>query len=124
MPQFRIGPEHRSFAKEQRRQPTRAEALLWEALRAGRIGFKFKRQMPIGTYTADFVCLERRLIVELDGPPHDTPERQAKAKARDAWLGSQNFSILRLPNDLVLGAVEPAVEKILAAFAAPSPSAR
>jgi very-short-patch-repair endonuclease len=71
MPRFRISPEQRSFAKEQRRLSTRAEAALWHVLRAGRLGFTFKRQVPIGAYTVDFICLEKRLIVELDGSPHE-----------------------------------------------------
>ena len=57
----------RQCAKNLRKQSTATERHLWYNLRANRLGFKFKRQVPIGTYIVDFVCLEKRLIVELDG---------------------------------------------------------
>ena len=68
-------------ARRLRREMTNAEAMLWQALRGSRVdGLKFRRQVPVGPYIADFLCFPRRLIVELDGPPHDGEER----KSRDA----------------------------------------
>ena len=57
----------RQRARDLRKNSTDAERHLWYYLRANRLGFKFKRQVPIGEYIVDFVCLEKRLIIELDG---------------------------------------------------------
>lgn len=74
-----------------------AEPVLWDLLRDRRLhGLKFRRQVPIGTYIADFVCLRHRLIVEADGPFHD--ERLAYDAERDAWLRRQGFVVLRFAN--------------------------
>jgi very-short-patch-repair endonuclease len=115
-----VPDEHRGFAAQQRREPTRAEALVWHCLRAGRLdGWKFKRQVPFGPYVADFSCAEARLIVELDGRPHENPEQQARDAARDRWFERRGFTVLRLSNDLVLASIELAMEEI--ARALPSP---
>jgi len=54
---------------------TRAEAMLWRSLRGGALdGLKFRRQVPIGRYVVDFLCVKHRLAVELDGAPHDRDE--------------------------------------------------
>ncbi|WP_246693297.1 endonuclease domain-containing protein [Methylobacterium sp. WL2] len=93
----------RTFAKGQRRERTRAEDLFWQQVRAGRFhGLKFSRQVPIPPYIADFLCASARLIVELDGEPHETDARRRRDAQRDAWLKSQGFEVLRFPNDLVL----------------------
>jgi very-short-patch-repair endonuclease len=60
----------RQRARDLRKNSTDAERHLWHYLRASRFGFKFKRQVPIGEYIVDFVCLEKRLIIELDGGQH------------------------------------------------------
>ncbi len=60
----------RQRAKALRKQGIDTERHLWYILRAKRLGFKFKRQVPIGRYIIDFVCLEKRLIIELDGGQH------------------------------------------------------
>jgi very-short-patch-repair endonuclease len=68
----------RAFAKEQRSTMPRAEALLWEQVRAGRLnGHKFKRQVPITPYIVDFLCIAARLVVELDGPPHESETQRS-----------------------------------------------
>jgi very-short-patch-repair endonuclease len=87
------------FAKSMRHQPTDAEAALWKHLRAGRFsGFKFKRQQPVGHYIVDYVCLERRVVVEVDGGQHDA----GLDGKRTQWLEAQSFRILRFWNDEVL----------------------
>lgn len=58
------------FAREQRRQPTRAEELLWRALRARGLGARFRRQHPVGDFVLDFYCEAAALAVEVDGPHH------------------------------------------------------
>jgi len=108
-----------SRAKLMRSAPTDAEHRLWQILRAKRFaGFKFKRQLPIDRYIADFVCLRQRLIVEVDGGQHG---KAADAK-RDAYLMSQNFRILRLWNNDIFTNEEGVSESILGALQSPLPN--
>ncbi len=108
------------FARMMRAVPTDAEHRLWQYLRAGRLlDFKFRRQQPLGNYIVDFVCLEAQLIVELDGGQHNG---SASDVARDAWLSSQGFVVLRFWNNEVFENLDGVVERILVQLqAAPSP---
>jgi very-short-patch-repair endonuclease len=104
-----------------RRKATDAEARLWLHLRAGRLlGFKFKRQQPLGDYIVDFVCFESRLVIEVDGGQHaDQAERDAE---RSRWLQSQGFTVMRFWNDEVLQKTEDVLESVICALRAyPSP---
>lgn len=108
----------RDFAKDQRSLSTRAEALFWSQVRAGRLsGHKFKRQVPITPYIVDFLCPSARLIVELDGEPHETAERRERDAARDAWLRGQDFEIMRFTNEAFLGNPQRGLDAVLAAIA-------
>jgi very-short-patch-repair endonuclease len=99
-----VAPKLRSFAKEQRSMPTKAEDLFWQQVRAGRFhGHKFKRQVPIAPYIVDFLCAAAKVVVELDGAPHDDAKRKAHDAARDAFLRGQGFRVLRFSNDIMLG---------------------
>jgi very-short-patch-repair endonuclease/succinate dehydrogenase flavin-adding protein (antitoxin of CptAB toxin-antitoxin module) len=90
----------RQFAKSLRISMTDAEKHMWFLLRDRRLkGYKFRRQVPLGTYVVDFVCLPARLIVELDGGQHAEAVNEV---ARDAWLRSQAFTVLRFWNNDVL----------------------
>jgi len=83
-----------------RKEPTEAEKRLWRILRDRRFsGYKFRRQVPIGDYIADFVCFEGRLIVEADGSQHAESARDEK---RDAWFAAQGFRIRRFWNEEIL----------------------
>jgi very-short-patch-repair endonuclease len=96
---------------------TRAETLIWPALRNHRLdGRGFRRQSPIGPYFADFVCLQRKLIVEADGRTHETPDAKGKDAGRDAWREHAGYRLLRLPDDLVIGGLPIVVERIGARF--------
>ena len=89
----------RAFAKSMRREPVAMERTLWRLLRDRRLEtLKFRRQVPIGRYVVDFLCLRHRLIVEADGPFH---ENSAHDLERDAWLRKQGFRVLRFPNSLI-----------------------
>lgn len=102
-----------SFARDQRQEPTRAEAALWQAVRGRRFaGLKFKRQMAIGPFIADFCCFEHRLIVELDGEPHETDEARERDRRRDAFLRSEGYRVLRFSNERVLGNLEFVLREI------------
>jgi very-short-patch-repair endonuclease len=114
-----------AYAKDLRRAMTDAEARLWYHLRAHRFfGLKFKRQKPLGPYIVDFVCMEHRLVVELDGSQHVEGARYDEA--RDAWLASQGFKVLRFWNDEALRGTEAVLESIRLAVSpdtlSPSPS--
>lgn len=102
-----------SLAKVQRANAVKAETIIWRALRARREQLKFRRQVPIGNYIADFVCFERRIVIEVDGPSHDTDEQQRRDEGKERWFRSQGFLVLRLQNDLVIGSPEIAVRKIM-----------
>jgi very-short-patch-repair endonuclease len=76
---------------------TRAEKKLWSALRDRRFAaYKFRRQVPVGLYVADFMCFDARLIIEVDGSQHVQSAHDAQ---RDAWLASQNFLVKRFWNE-------------------------
>ena len=63
-------------------------------------------------YIADFVCFDRRLVVEIDGPSHDNADQIVADKVRDDWLRKQGFQVLRLSNELVIASTELAVARI------------
>ena len=98
------------IAKKLRTNLTEAEKIIWYFLRSENLGFKFRRQQPIGKYIVDFVCLEKRLIIELDGGQHDI-SRQQDAE-RDNWLKHEGFNLLRFWNNEVLENREAVIEKI------------
>ena len=80
-----------------RRRLTEPEQLLWKQLRNRQLlGFKFRRQHPIGPYVADFACLSRRLVIELDGRLHE--QRSAYDKTRTRFLESIGFTVVRFRN--------------------------
>ena len=109
----------RRFAREQRAQRVQAETLSWRAVRNRRCdGAKFQRQVPLQTYIVDFICFERRLVVEIDGPSHENAEQIAADRARDVWLQGQGFRVVRLPNELVIGSTELAMARIRNALVA------
>ena len=108
----------RQFAREQRAQSVTAEALIWQAVRNRRcLDAKFQRQVVLGNFIVDFVCFERRLVVEIDGPSHLAEGSAERDSKRDAWLAAQGFQVLRLPNELVIGSTELAVAEIRSALA-------
>jgi very-short-patch-repair endonuclease len=68
--------------------------------------------VPIGPYIADFVCIAVKLIIELDGPPHEALEQQLHDLRRDAWLRANGWHVLRFSNDIVIGGGDISFEKI------------
>src|SRR5215470_1355910 len=114
-----ISPLQRSRARVLRSDMTEAERRVWRQLRAHRFqGASFRRQFPIGSYIVDFVCLDARLIVEIDGGQHAEAERDLQ---RDEWLRSQGFRILRFWNDDVLRNLRGALARISEALSSPVP---
>ncbi len=112
----RTDPGRRQFlrtrAKAMRSEPTDAEFELWQILRGKRLaGYKFKRQVPIDRYIADFVNFEHRLIIEADGSQHVESEHDMR---RDAYLRDQGFQVMRFSNYDILTNDEGVGEMILA----------
>ncbi|MBA3666748.1 MAG: DUF559 domain-containing protein [Sphingomonas sp.] len=103
-------------ARTLRRDSTDAEKKIWSALREARLA-KFRRQMPVGPYFADFACFAERLIVEIDGGQH-SPEGDA---ARTRFLEAQGYRVLRFWNHEVMENVGGVIETI-AQQLSPSPS--
>ena len=107
MPHSIVTRQHRQRAKSLRRRMTRAETLLWRYVKAGDLdGLSFRRQTPIGSYIVDFACHTTRLIVEIDGETHDFEERQRRDAARDQWLASRGYVVLRFSNNDLLSSLE------------------
>jgi very-short-patch-repair endonuclease len=94
---------------------------LWYFLRNRQLaGFKFRRQIPIGPYVADFVCVEAQLIVELDGGQH--AEQVQRDQARTRYLVALGFRVLRFWNNDVLAQTESVLIMIVEALRSPGPS--
>jgi very-short-patch-repair endonuclease len=99
------------FARELRKSMTDAERKLWRGLRMRQMhGYKFRRQFQIGNFIVDFVCLDARVVVEVDGGQH-ADETYGDA-VRDEWLRSQNFRVLRYWNNQVLHELDAVLEDI------------
>lgn len=104
-----------------RRASTVAECALWKLLRNRNfVGLKFRRQYPIGRYIVDFACVEKRIVIEADGKHHG--HSWVHDRARDAWIASRGFSVLRFSNEQILCAPTTVVEVIVQALASDSPS--
>jgi very-short-patch-repair endonuclease len=118
----RVGFQQRQFAKRLRTAQTSLETAVWRELRAKRLdGWKFKRQAPIGPYVVDFICFERRLIVEVDGPLHEAAEQRLHDARRDAFLRGAGFRVLRFGEDAILRDLARVADEIRDALASPSP---
>jgi very-short-patch-repair endonuclease len=97
---MRDHPTLRGFAKEMRRNPTDAERRVWSLLRRKQVdGLKFRRQAVLGPFIVDFVCLQQRLVIEVDGGQHADSAYDARW---DAWLEKNGFRVLRIWNSHAL----------------------
>jgi very-short-patch-repair endonuclease len=112
-----------TIAKNLRKRPTNAEKLLWRHLRAKQMeGFKFRRQQPIGNYVVDFVCFDKRIVVEVDGGQHAI--QRDKDIERDSYLIKNGFKVLRFWNNEVLQNIEGVlgeIRKSCLKFPSPNP---
>jgi very-short-patch-repair endonuclease len=107
------------FAKQLRKRPTDAEDLLWRHLQRRQIeGFKFRRQQPIGKFIVDFVCLTKKIVIEIDGGQHAVYKESDNI--RDAWLKANGFSVLRFWNTALFENLEGVLETIRNVLLSPS----
>jgi very-short-patch-repair endonuclease len=106
-----------------RRRMTPAEFRLWTTLRDRRFnGLKFRRQVPIGPYIADFFCPELRLIVEVDGGQHGLRQEVLADQARTAWFEDRGYRVLRFSNRDVLRVAAAICDVIAARISIDQPS--
>ena len=106
-------------ARQLRRDSTEVEKILWRALREKLPSAKWRRQMPIGPYFADFACFASRLVVELDGGQHADASEYDRARTR--LIEGQGYCILRFWNNDVTERMDGVLETIATALS-PSPS--
>ncbi|MEQ9230416.1 MAG: DUF559 domain-containing protein, partial [Cyclobacteriaceae bacterium] len=100
------------FARENRKNPTEQEDKMWQALRNKQLGYKVRRQHPIGDFIADFTFLNEKLVVEIDGRYHDDPEQALYDEARTSFLESEGYEVLAVRNE----EVDSDFENVLAAI--------
>jgi len=106
-----------SMARMLRNNATDAERHLWQCLRHRQLdGFRFRRQVPIAGYIVDFVCLEARLVIELDGGQHS--EQTTYDARRDSLIQAEGFTVLRFWNNAVFEQHEEVMHSILSALRA------
>ena len=113
------------FAREQRKNPTRAEQMLWEAVRRKQLGVRIRRQHPIEDFVLDFYCAEARLAVEIDGPVHD--KQQGYDRWREQQLARWGIHVIRVDEERVrrdLPAVIKEIRKALSDRLREGPSSR
>ena len=115
-PRFLTGGDHSKIllqhAKSMRKDSTGAEGILWESLRNRNLGDKFRRQHLIEDYIVDFVCLEKKLVVEVDGEYHNEQEQKEADDLRTQYLEFYGFKVIRFSNNEVEEEFESVIEKI------------
>ena len=107
----------RDFARSLRRKQSRAERELWKALRDRALGAKFRRQHPVPPYTADFACVEAKLIVEIDGLSHDVEAQIEHDETRTRVLHEAGWRVLRVRDTDVLSDLPAVLARINQALA-------
>ena len=111
----------RQLARSLRKNQTDAERKLWRRLRARELcGFKFRRQYPIAPYIVDFICVEKRLIVEIDGGQHATMSEADGL--RSTFLNDRGYRVLRFWDNDALLRTDEVLAKILDSLMPPHPS--
>ena len=106
----------KTYAKENRKNPTQAEDILWDCLRKNTLGIKFLRQHIIGDYIVDFVSTHNGLVIEVDGGYHSEPRQQENDKLREEDLERMGYHIIRFDNEEVLYETEKVIEQIIDYF--------
>ena len=117
-------------AREMRKNPTEAEAVLWTYLSDNKTGVHFRRQHPVEDYIPDFACLKEKLLIEIDGGYHLEGEQPEKDAERTRRLNQAGFVVLRFTNEQVLTDIDSVLEEITDAiedretFQTPLPNGR
>jgi very-short-patch-repair endonuclease len=97
-----VSPELRAVARQHRDHLTPAEARLWEAIRNKQLeGLRFRRQHAVETFIFDFYCPACKLVLEVDGSVHDSPDAKEHDAERDVWVQAHGYRVLRIRNEEV-----------------------
>ena len=102
----------KAYAAENRNNPTEAESMMWYVLKNSNLGVRFRRQYIIGEFIADFACIEKGIVIEIDGGYHQLPEQQISDEQRTQWLQSHGFNVLRFTNEDIIGDIDYVIEQI------------
>ncbi len=106
----------KAYARENRKNATVAEDVLWDYLRSNPLGIKFLRQHVIGDYIVDFVSRHSGLVIEVDGGYHSDPQQQNDDQQREEKLEQMGYHVMRFTNEEVLNDKEYVVEQIESYF--------
>jgi very-short-patch-repair endonuclease len=110
MPHYQPPTKHRKFARDMRYDSTKAEEMLWQQLKNRQIeNHKFRRQVPLKGFILDLVCLEAKLVIEVDGSQHAESESDLR---RDALLKQEGFRVLRFWNEEIETALDFVIRRI------------
>ncbi len=102
----------KDFAKANRREMTECERVLWEALRKLNCGYHFRRQHPIGDYIADFACLKKMLVIEVDGGYHEDAQQQQLDQWRTEFMKSKGYTVVRFKNEEISNDLREVIMRI------------
>ncbi len=108
----RIHPLILQRSRDLRHPLTPAEAKVWARVRNRQLGYKIRRQHPLGRFIADFCCPETKLVIEIDGDTHTAPDQIEYDAARTAWLEGQGYRVIRFTNAEVHQPLEAVLEAI------------
>jgi len=108
----------KAYARENRRNMTQAEGILWRQIRGNSLGVTFFRQYIIGDCITDFACLDPKLVIEVDGGYHSEPRQAEDDAIRQDWLESHGFPVIRITNAEVENDIDSAIDKIRTALSA------
>lgn len=107
-----IYPILKEHAHKNRIESTDAEAYLWEHIRKRALGARFRRQHAIGNYIVDFICLDAKLIIEIDGEYHNNDEQRKEDEIRSDYLNRHGFYVIRFTNSQVLMEIDTVLIRI------------
>ncbi|MBP1539819.1 MAG: DUF559 domain-containing protein [Prevotella sp.] len=102
----------KELAAKNRKNPTEAEAIIWNYLKGKQLGLHFRRQHIIGNYIVDFSCPTKKIAIEIDGGYHDQPEQKKYDEKRSEWLISKGWKIIRFKNEEIIANTENVISKI------------
>ena len=106
----------KSFRKQLRNEPTRAELILWQQLKGSQLNYKFRRQQGVGLYVVDFYCPELKLAIEVDGGTHFEPSEIDRDNQRTLFLIQNKIQVLRVTNTEVYESLDTVIELIKQQF--------
>jgi ATP-dependent DNA helicase RecG len=102
----------KELQQKNKKKPTQAEAILWECLRTKKLNYKFRRQHVIDEFIVDFVCLEKKLVIEVDGGYHNHPQQKEADELRTEILKELKYRVLRFTNEEIIGNIDATLKTI------------